>query len=240
MTRHLFASALFAGLATGLIAALLQFAFVIPLLLEGEAFETGQRVHAAASPPVAPQGPAGVPDIPGIGAGRHALTVAMALVTYTGFALLLVAGFALRGLRGARPPDARAGVVWGLAGFLAVQLAPAFGLPPELPGTIGAELGARQIWWVGTVGASIAGIALIAFGSGAFAPLLGAALLLLPHLVGAPRVDTYSGTAPPELAAHFATRSLGVAAVSWCVLGLAASHLWARGHASAPARYAKG
>ncbi len=45
MNQKLLTSAVFAGVAAGLIAALLQFVFVIPALLEGELFETGARVH---------------------------------------------------------------------------------------------------------------------------------------------------------------------------------------------------
>ncbi|MEI2612914.1 MAG: CbtA family protein [Candidatus Promineifilaceae bacterium] len=41
---------------------------------------------------------------------------------------------------------------------LAFQLAPAFGLPPELPGMAAADLGARQVWWCGTALATGVGI----------------------------------------------------------------------------------
>jgi cobalt transporter subunit CbtA len=123
----------------------------------------------------------------------------------------------LAALRG-QPIGARPGVIWGLCGFLAVQMAPAVGLPPELPGTVAAEVQVRQVWWAGTVLASAAGLAVIAFGRG-YLPVAGAALLLLPHLIGAPHLDTYFGAAPPELSAAFATRSLGVALAGWCALG---------------------
>ena len=38
----------------------------------------------------------------------------------------------------------RVGIIWGLAGFIAVHFAPAIGLPPELPGSSAADVGARQ------------------------------------------------------------------------------------------------
>lgn len=225
MTKHLVSSAIFAGLVAGLCAALLQFLFVTPLLLEGELFETGARVHFATDGG-APQSMAGAPAL-GAEPMRHVLTLMMDLVTYTGFALLMVAGFALAERRGIRV-TARAGLIWGLAGFLAVQLAPATGLPPELPGSIAADLTARQIWWVATAVATAAGLALIAFGGGLPQGLIGVALILLPQLAGAPHLDTYFGIAPPELSAHFATASLGVAAASWAVLGLASAFFWTR------------
>ena len=102
------------------------------------------------------------------------------------------------------------------------------GLPPELPGTTAADLVARQIWWVATAAATVAGLALIAFGGDLPKGLIGAALILLPQLIGAPHLDTYFGIAPPELSAQFATASLGVAAASWAVLGLVAAHFWSR------------
>ncbi|MBD3679927.1 MAG: CbtA family protein [Rhodobacteraceae bacterium] len=225
MTRQIFASALFAGLAAGVLAALLQFAFVVPLLLEGELFETGARVHFAGADGV-PQSVAG-----GVGLsaelGRHLGTLAMNLIAYTGFALVLVAGFALAQRAGHRVTP-RSGLVWGLAGFVAVQLAPAAGLPPELPGTTATDLGLRQGWWALCVATTAAGLGLIAFGRGALALAGAVVLILLPHVVGAPHLDTYFGIAPPELSALFATRSLAVAAASWVVLGLVAATFWSR------------
>ena len=48
MAKNLFVSAICAGIAAGLLASVLQFTFVIPLLLEGELYETGARVHFGA------------------------------------------------------------------------------------------------------------------------------------------------------------------------------------------------
>ena len=45
MVKNLFVSAICAGIAAGLLASVLQFTFVIPVLLEGELYETGARVH---------------------------------------------------------------------------------------------------------------------------------------------------------------------------------------------------
>ena len=194
MTKNLLTSALFAGVAAGLVAAALQFGFVIPALLEGELYESGQRVHFAADG--APQGERGGPGL-GTDYARHAMTAGFNLVAYTGFGLILVALMALADRRGIAVSP-RAGLVWGLAGFVAVQLAPAFGLPPELPGTPAADLGARQAWWLGTAAASAAGLGLIAFARGLL-PVAGVLLLALPHRIGAPPPDRYSGVAPLDL-----------------------------------------
>ncbi len=226
MVRHLLVCAALAGAAAGLIAAALQLTFVVPALLEGELFESGERLHF-----VSDGTPQSVREAPGLEGdlSRHGMTVAFNLVTYLGYGLILSGAMALAERYG-RAATARAGLVWGVTGFIAVQLAPAIGLPPELPGTPASEVGPRQAWWLFTVASSAAGLGLIAFTRGAI-PFAGVALLLLPHLVGAPHLDTYWGVAPPELAAHFVTLSLGAALVGWASLGFFCGWFWERRHA---------
>ena len=214
MVKNLFVSAIYAGVVAGLTAALLQFIFVIPVLMEGELFETGARLHFGNDG--SPQSDRGVPGL-GDDWGRHSMTVAFNIITYTGYGLILAAMISYAALKGSFTPS-RQGITWGLCGFIAVQLAPAIGLPPELPGTLAAEIGPRQMWWLGTIVATAVGMGLIAFGR-SYLPLGGIAIMLVPHLVGAPHLDAFFGVAPPELAAEFATLSLGTSAVGWAVLG---------------------
>lgn len=225
MIARLLTSGVLAGAMAGLLAALLQFYFVIPVLLEGELFETGAMVHFADNG--SPQS-----DRTDVGLsgefGRHALTVGFNMLGYAGFGLLLVALMALAEQRGLADISPRQGLIWGLAGFIAVQLAPAIGLPPELPGTVGAEIGPRQSWWMATIISSAIGLWCLAFIKSPLA-LIGVAFLLAPHVIGAPHLDAYWGVAPPELAAEFATLSLGAAAAGWTILGFAAAWLWSRG-----------
>jgi len=224
MNQKLLTSAVFAGFATGLIAALLQFMFVIPALLEGELFETGARIHFGADG--SPESDRGAPGLGGEW-GRHLMTVGFNIVTYVGFGFLLLAVMAFTEMRGRTKITARQGLIWGLAGFIAIQLAPAFGLPPELPGTPAAEIGPRQMWWLGTLLASSLGLWVIAFGQGIIA-LSGVVLLLVPHLIGAPHLEGYFGVSPPELSAEFATLSLGTAAAGWASLGFLCAWFWTR------------
>jgi predicted cobalt transporter CbtA len=58
---------------------------------------------------------------------------------------------------------------------------------------------------------------------------LAVILIALPHLIGAPHLDTYYGYAPPEVGSLFVARSLGVAAIAWLSLGYFAGALWERG-----------
>lgn len=234
MFKRLFASALFAGLCAGALAALIQLTFVVPLIQQGELYETGALVHFGAAGSQYGDG-AGAGADPatqehGVGAGNFLMrgvgTFASFLVSYTGFALLLIAGFALADRAGHRV-TAQNGAIWGLCGFIVVQLAPGFGLPPDLPGGQRAALELRQVWWVGCAAATAAGLGLLAFGKAPVRVAAGAVIIAVPHLIGAPSAP-YGGVAPPELAGLYATRVLGAGAVCWALLGTIAGAVWAR------------
>ena len=222
MFARILISGLFAGFAAGLVAALLQLVLVQPVLLHAELYESGQLTHFGAAEASSAAAAAG-----GIDPLRDGLSVLFATLTYTGYALILVAGMALAAERGIGI-TARQGLLWGIAGFVSVQVAPGLGLPPELPGSAAADIGLRQLWWFGTVGATVAGLALIAFGRGWTARGIAAALILAPHVIGAPHPETFAGPVPPELAGLFAARVLGVGLVAWVLLGLFAAHFWLR------------
>lgn len=239
MIQRMLSSALFAGCAAGLLAALLHFAFVQKYILIGEEYESGTAVHWAGLAHGAGEA-AGHDAHSHDGGGAHtheagaatplkrnALTVLFSGLVYVAYAMILVAGFGLARAYG-KVITAREGLLWGIAGFAAFQLAPALGLSPELPGTLAADLGARQIWWWGTALATGTALALIGYGKGA--PAIAAAVVLLaaPHLIGAPQIEGFRGLAPPEVAAAFAARVLGMGLAVWAVLGWIAGALWAR------------
>ncbi len=228
MFRRIFASALGAGVAVGLLVALLQHVALVPLILEAEKYESGaapEHKHTQQMPLVGSAHAAGA-AVPAEAPSpwRAVLTTVATTLTSIGFALLLSGAFAVSG----REVDMREGLLWGLAGFAAFALAPAFGLPPELPGSIAADLLPRQVWWVGTVAATALGLALMVFGARTWTVPLGIALIVAPHLIGAPHPVEGAGSVPPELAAAFAARSLVVNAVLWALLGLATGWLYRR------------
>lgn len=222
MFTRIFVSALFAGMAAGLIAALLQLVFVQPLLLHAELYETGALEHFGAVTSIPAQ-----QDTGGIDPIRDGLSVGVTMVIYSGFALVMMAIMAQAELRGVRI-DARTGLLWGIAGFVAMQLAPGFSLAPEVPGVAAADLAARQIWWASTVIAAAVAMGLFAFGRNWGAWGLASALLLAPHLIGAPEPDTFAGPVPTEIGALFAARSLGVSMVAWVLLGSFCGFFWQR------------
>ena len=249
----MFASALIAGCAAWLLAAVLHFAFVQEYILLGETYETGAAVHfgsavaaadghehthetgAVAHDHGANDPGAHDPAANDLGAHDHGeaatavmrngWTVLFTGLVYVAYAMILVAGFGLARIYG-RVIDARAGLLWGIAGFAAFQLAPAMGLAPELPGTAAADLGARQVWWWATVAATGTGLALLAYGHGVVTVAVAAMLLAAPHVIGAPMLEGFGGVAPPEVAAAFSARVLGVGLVVWSVMGWVAGYVW--------------
>ncbi|MCY1128351.1 CbtA family protein [Frigidibacter sp. RF13] len=238
MIQRMLAGALFAGCAAGLLAALLHFAFVQNALLLAEDYESGALVHFQGAQggdghshdhtaPAEPSAEA-VDEVAEEEASplrRNALTVMFFMLTYTGYATILVAGLALAAQMGIAVGAAE-GVLWGIAGFVTFQFAPAMGLAPELPGTVAADLGERQVWWWSTVVCTGAGLALLAYGRTLLTALAAGALLAAPHVIGAPELEQFFGTAPPELAATFAARVLGAALVTWAFMGWVAAKLW--------------
>ncbi len=219
MFKNMLSSALFAGFAAGLIAAVLQIYFLVPVLLEAELYETGQLTHFG--------GEGFVPNTIPLEHdwARNGMTMLSTIAIYIGFAMLVVAGIAYADSRGIAP-QVKTGLLWGLAGFAAIQLLPSLGLPPELPGMIAAEVTARQIWWAGTVICTLVAIGSFAFTNDWRFWVGGVLILMLPHLIGAPHPEVFGGTVPPELAAQFVGLSLGVGAISWAILGLFSAAFW--------------
>ena len=125
-----------------------------------------------------------------------------------------------------REPSPERGLAFAVAGFLAVALAPALGLPPELPGSEAAPLVARQVWWLMTAAATAMGIYLIAIRRVPITILGGIVLIVAPHLAGAPEVAVTPSELPAGLAAQFAARSLAIAFVFWAVIGLTFGRAW--------------
>jgi cobalt transporter subunit CbtA len=252
MFPKMLTSALGAGCAAWLLAAVLHFAFVQEYILLGETYETGAAVHFAG---VAPQtvddghsheeGEAahshdateateeaeaghdhgGTAEASAF--SRNFWTVAFFGLVYVAYAMMLVAGFGLARAYGKTITE-REGLLWGIAGFAAFQLAPAMGLAPELPGTMAADLGARQVWWWGTVAATATGLGLLAYGRGLASTALAVVLLAAPHVIGAPEIEGFSGVAPPEVAAAFSARVLGAGLAVWALLGWVAGFVWSR------------
>ncbi len=135
--------------------------------------------------------------------------------TAIGFSLLLVGILTWR-----NTVSLPQGLLWGAVGFAVFFAAPSLGLAPEIPGAFAADLLDRQIWWIGTAIATAIGLGLLITVPGMPFKIAGAALLVIPHLIGAPHPEVMGGAAPQELADRFVVASAVANAVFWLALGL--------------------
>jgi cobalt transporter subunit CbtA len=207
-------AALLAGIAAGFIMGAIQHVRLTPLIVAAEAYEQAELPGTAAAG-TGHQHDAGA-WMPADGWQRTLATTLASTMTGAGFAGLLAGVSLLSGLAINR----RNGVMWGLCGFLAVTLAPAAGLPPELPGMPAADLASRQIWWVATILATGAGLYLLAARRELWAIAAAVILIALPQAIGAPEAATADSTVPASLAAAFVANSLAAGAVFWALIGL--------------------
>lgn len=237
VTRVLTVSIL-AGLLAGLIVAALQHVTTTPLILKAETYEAALALKAPSLAAfdgegkiILAHGLAG--DAPGHdhaewkpqdGLQRTLFTSAVTVATAIGFAALLLAGMIAAG----DTIDQRSALVWGACGFLALGLAPAMGLAPELPGAASAALEQRQLWWLATVVATAAGLFLFLRFEQPWLKLLAVVVIVLPHVVGAPHPAAPESKVPAEVAAHFASLSLGIQAALWLATALMVGVLWPR------------
>jgi cobalt transporter subunit CbtA len=240
MFRNILLSAGIAGLLAALLLTLMQMALITPLILQAETFEGGpageaapasasheHAAHAhsghdhhahdapAAAEPAGHDHHHGDEWSPADGLERTLFTLASNIVMGFAYSLLLVGVYV--GWR--RPIGAAQGLLFGLAGFAVFFAAPGLGLPPELPGTEAAELGARQQWWIVAALATAVGLALICMQKNNLLRVLGVAILVAPHLVGAPHPAQEGSLAPLELQQQFRLATALGNIAFWLALG---------------------
>ncbi|MEQ8665111.1 MAG: CbtA family protein [Rhodospirillales bacterium] len=230
MIIKLLKTALVAGLVAGVFGWTLQMALTTPIIIAAEAYEDAPADGAAGGETHTHEdGSEHVHDAeawaPEDGIERHAFTLLTSVLFGVGFAAILAACYLMNGSANV---GWRRGLVWGLLGYAAVFLAPALGLPPELPGMAAADLMARQGWWLAAVVLTAGGLIALIKGQSMALRLLGLVLIVAPHAWGAPHAGYYSDGPPAELAAHFAVASLVSVALFWMMLGAASGWAWDR------------
>ena len=188
MLRKTLSVAIAAGLLAGLVIALILQFTTTPLILKAEVYERaahtaaegksvrigavrpGSLVLSAHAHPEPSAGalvghaqPLAAPPHedggwePAEGFQRTLATTVATVAAAIGYALVLLGCMIF-----ARDPmTPQRGLLWGLAAFAAVGLAPALGLAPELPGSAAGDLLQRQMWWAATALASGIGLYLL-------------------------------------------------------------------------------
>ena len=225
MLNRILAVAVIAGVLTGAIVTGLQMAWAVPLIQEAETYETKADTEARpGGPALAADGHAHSHESagpateeawkPDEGFERFFWTLVTNVLTAFASGLVLAAVFSLK-----HGIDLVTGLAWGGAAFLAFSLAPAMGLPPELPGTEAADIADRRLWWVLTALATMAGLGLMYYGRKSLLKVGGLALIALPHLIGAPHPEIRGALAPVELQNQFIAASLTMSLVFWVLMG---------------------
>ncbi len=223
MFARILLAAVIGGIAAALLLTVVQSAKVLPLILEAETYEGVTSDHDHDAPVAVDHAHDAEAWAPADGGERLAYTLMTNVLTGVGFALLLTAAMSLRGSSGWRE-----GLIWGLAGYAVFSLAPAMGLPPELPGMAAGDLAARQIWWAGTVLATGAGLALIIFVPRVVVRAIGVILIVAPHAIGAPHPEVAHSTVPAELAAAFVGATLVANLLFWLAIGGISAYAFGR------------
>jgi cobalt transporter subunit CbtA len=236
--RQIVFYALLVGALSGLVLTVAQTWQVVPIIHSAEVFEE----EAASVPAIESAGQLNAAHshseatdewAPANGFERTAFTLLSNVLTAIGFAIVIMVAMIATmslGRNQSRRFNWRHGLIWGAAGYTVFWLAPAFGLPPEIPLAATADLEARQIWWMFAVVSTAAGLAGLAYGKSPWrwaAPLL----LVVPHLVGAPHVSGAMFAEQSPAAAIqlelLAQQFIGATAVAnlffWIALGLAAA-----------------
>jgi cobalt transporter subunit CbtA len=155
------------------------------------------------------------------GAERTGWTWVANILHAFSMALLL---FAVMGVwlyrRGGAVASLRLAGLVAAAGWLSFHFWPSLGLHAEVPGMEAAPLQARQVWWVLAVASAAGACAVAGFARASWRWAVVAALLALPFVVGAPKLqgDALAGFGPE---AHAALEQLGtqfIWATTWVSL----------------------
>lgn len=222
MLTRILAGGLIGGIAGGIVVGAIESVTTTPLILHAEQFEVKDVASAAQILLVhASDHAAGAA---GGSLSRTLLTFAATVLVAVGYVWMLLAAMFAKGTE----INARSVIPWAVAGFFVTGLAPALGLAPELPGASAAGLEARQIWWIGTAIATALGLAAIFFGRHVIWSIVGVGLIVLPHVIGAPRPAEMESLVPAELAAEFVATSLVVQALIWIVPAVIAGYAVSR------------
>ncbi len=233
----LFQRLIWAALATAVVVGSLQTGVqrwqAAPLILAAEVYEE-QKAEApapAAAPAAHTHAEGTAPHEhahgtakewePANGAERIGWTWVANILHAFSMALLL---FAVMGVwlyqRGAAVASLRLAGLVAAAGWLSFHLWPSLGLHAEVPGMEAAPLQARQVWWVLAMASAAGACAVAGFARASWRWLVAAALLALPFVVGAPKLqgDALAGFGPE---AHAALEQLGtqfIWATTWMSL----------------------
>jgi cobalt transporter subunit CbtA len=214
MFKNLLLVGLLAGVLSGSLLTVLQALIVIPLIHQAEQYENQLPVS------MGEEGKHGHDDQaedwkPHEGWERLGFTWLANLSIASGFGLMLAGMMSLH-----RTKTWIQALLFGVAGYYAFFLAPAFLLPPELPGADSPDLESRQAIWIVTVVVSLLAIGLLGFATNPWLRLLGLAGLALPFMLFSQAPAHYPAAVPQDLIHQFSWMTGVINMINWVALGL--------------------
>lgn len=231
--RRIIYTALLVGLLSGLVLSAVQIVAVNPIIFAAESYEAESKdAEGVASGHDHGSHDHGDAWSPENGIERTLYTIFANVAAGIGFAAILLALMSQFQLSGITQLSAYKGILWGMAGFIAVFMAPAIGLSPELPGAEAAAVEKRQLWW--TLAVVLVTIGLLTL---TFAPFkykaIGLISLVIPYIVAIPthQGPAFSNPDPmvvealTSLSQQFIINSAASNLLFWITLGVLAS--WA-------------
>jgi len=245
MIARILLVAIAAGMIAGAFATIAQAVRVQPLILEAETYELAAPAKPAVAAKTTKKSSAETTEHshdkdaakghshgdenawgPADGFERTAYTFLSNVLLGIGFSMVLTAAIMTAGME----LTLKTGVIWGLAGFGVFTIAPAMGLPPEMPGMIAADIYDRIIWWGASVICAGIGLAVLVFKEPIAFKVLGLGVIALPHIIGAPHIEIHPdlSSVPAELAVQFVMASLFTTGLFWIVLGASVGGLMQR------------
>jgi len=201
--RKLIQIAFLSAIISGLLLGLLQSFSTTAIIHAAEQYEVVEQGHT--------HGDVNSHDeeveewAPGEGAERVGYTYLADILIAFGHSLLLTSIMIFMMLKFKKPEISwRSGFIIGIGGYLSFYVATVMGLPPEVPGTLAADLQLRQIWWSLTVIATIIGLVTLYLAPNKF-KFAGILFLIMPHIIGAPQ---------PEIATFLNENASAISALS--------------------------
>ena len=175
--RTLVLSAFFIAIVAGLVFSAYQALIITPIIVNSEVYEVAE--------PVSNQPEVIEAWVPEDGLERHSWSFATNFLLCFAYALILLSAMTIKS-----SVNTIKGLFWGGAAYLSIFVAPALGLPPEIPGMEAAHLEGRQAWWIFTVIITLLALWLIAFQS-PINKVIGIVLIVIPHIIGAPQPEIH-------------------------------------------------
>lgn len=212
--RNIVLSASAVAIVAGLFLSLYQEYLITPIILDSEVYEVTESLSGQVW---SPEG----------GVERLAYSLISNVLVCFAYALVLLSAMAFQSsLKVAQ------GFFWGGSAYICIFVAPALGLPPEIPGMEAAYLEGRQAWWLLTVLLTAAGLWLIAF-SGMTFKGMGAVLLVIPHVMGAPQAELHGFANTDQQAVkalttlwhHFIVQTSLANGLLWLIIGMLSAPL---------------